>query len=101
MPAGSTVSPTEGRPKAASRWPPCAPRGAGVGRRARARPRGEAPLLVVLDGIQDPQNTGAIIRVAEAAGAHGVILPARRASGLTPAVGRAPAGPGQARPGGP
>lgn len=59
---------------------------------ARARTRGEAPLLVLLDGIQDPQNTGAIIRVAEAAGAHGVILPARRASGLTPAVARASAG---------
>ncbi len=57
-----------------------------------ARRRGEAPLLVLLDGIQDPQNTGAIIRVAEAAGAHGVVIPSRRASGLTPAVARASAG---------
>lgn len=59
---------------------------------ARARARGEAPLLVLLDGIQDPQNVGAIIRVAEGAGAHGVVLPARRASGLTAAVARASAG---------
>ena len=59
---------------------------------AAARARGEAPLLVLLDGIQDPQNVGAIIRVAEAAGAHGVVLPARRASGLTAAVARASAG---------
>jgi 23S rRNA (guanosine2251-2'-O)-methyltransferase len=59
---------------------------------AAARARQEEPLLVLLDGIQDPQNVGAIIRVAEAAGAHGVVLPARRASGLTPAVARASAG---------
>ncbi|HEV8339808.1 MAG TPA: 23S rRNA (guanosine(2251)-2'-O)-methyltransferase RlmB [bacterium] len=59
---------------------------------AAARGRGEAPLVVLLDGIEDPQNVGAIIRVAEAAGAHGVILPARRASGLTSAVARASAG---------
>ncbi|MBI3976018.1 MAG: 23S rRNA (guanosine(2251)-2'-O)-methyltransferase RlmB [Armatimonadetes bacterium] len=59
---------------------------------AAARQRGEAPLVVLLDGIEDPQNVGAIIRVAEAAGAHGMILPARRSSGLTPAVARASAG---------
>jgi len=59
---------------------------------ARAQARGEAPLLVLLDGIQDPQNTGAIIRVAEAAGAHGVVIPARRAAGLSAAVARASAG---------
>ncbi len=59
---------------------------------AAAHARGEPPLVVLLDGIEDPQNVGAIIRVAEAAGAHGVILPARRASGLTPAVARASAG---------
>ena len=58
----------------------------------RARTRGEEPLLVLLDGIEDPQNTGAIIRVAEAAGVHGVLLPARRSSGLTSAVARASAG---------
>ena len=59
---------------------------------AAARGRGEPPLVLLLDGIEDPQNVGAIIRVAEAAGAHGVILPARRASGLTPAVAKASAG---------
>ncbi len=59
---------------------------------AAARARGEAPLVILLDGIQDPQNAGAIIRVAEAAGAHGVVLQARRASGLTAAVARASAG---------
>lgn len=59
---------------------------------AAARARGEPALVVLLDGIEDPQNVGAIIRVAEGAGAHGVILPARRASGLTSAVARASAG---------
>jgi len=59
---------------------------------AAARARGEPALVVLLDGMEDPQNVGAIIRVAEAAGAHGLILPARRASGLTPAVARASAG---------
>jgi 23S rRNA (guanosine2251-2'-O)-methyltransferase len=58
----------------------------------RSRRAGEPPFFVLLDGIQDPQNTGAIIRVADAAGAHGVIVPQRRASGLTPAVARASAG---------
>ena len=57
-----------------------------------ARRRGEQPLLIVLDGIEDPQNLGAIIRTAEAAGAHGVVIPRRRAAGLTPAVARAAAG---------
>jgi len=58
----------------------------------RARERGEAPFLVVLDGVEDPQNLGAVIRTAEAAGAHGVIIPRRRAAGLSPAVARAAAG---------
>lgn len=49
-------------------------------------------LLVLLDGIEDPQNLGAIIRTAEGAGAHGVVIPERRAVGLTAAVGRASAG---------
>ena len=57
-----------------------------------AEARGEAPLLVVCDGIEDPQNLGAIIRSAETAGAHGVIIPKRRAVGLTAAVARASAG---------
>jgi len=52
----------------------------------------EAAFLIVLDGIQDPQNLGAIIRTAEAAGAHGLILPRDRAVGITPAAVRASAG---------
>ncbi|MGN0996488.1 MAG: 23S rRNA (guanosine(2251)-2'-O)-methyltransferase RlmB [Candidatus Ventricola sp.] len=57
-----------------------------------ARERGEAPLLVILDGVTDPHNLGAIIRSAECAGAHGVIIPERRAVGLTPAAVKASAG---------
>ena len=59
---------------------------------ALAAGRGEAPFLVVLDGITDPHNLGAIIRSAECAGAHGVIVPERRAVGLTPAAVKASAG---------
>ncbi len=59
---------------------------------ALSRQRGEAPLYVLLDGIEDPQNLGAILRTAEAAGVHGVVVPARRAAGLTAAVARASAG---------
>ncbi len=54
--------------------------------------RGELPLIVVCDGIEDPRNLGAVIRSAEASGAHGVIIPKRRASGLTAAVAKASAG---------
>ena len=57
-----------------------------------AEERGEKPLLILGDGIEDPQNLGALLRVAECAGAHGVIIPKRRAVGLTEAVGRASAG---------
>ena len=57
-----------------------------------AEVRGEAPLIVVCDGIEDPHNLGAIIRSAETAGAHGIIIPKRRAVGLTVAVARAAAG---------
>ena len=57
-----------------------------------AQERGEVPLIVVCDGIEDPHNLGAIIRSAETAGAHGVIIPKRRAVGLTAAVARAAAG---------
>ncbi len=57
-----------------------------------AEERGEPPLIVVCDGIEDPHNLGAIIRSAETAGAHGVIIPKRRAVGLTAAVARAAAG---------
>jgi 23S rRNA (guanosine2251-2'-O)-methyltransferase len=51
-----------------------------------------APFLLILDGIEDPHNLGAILRTAEAAGVHGVILPERRASGLTATVAKSSAG---------
>ena len=57
-----------------------------------ARERGEAPFIVVCDGIEDPHNLGAIIRSAECSGAHGVIIPKRRAVGLTSTVSKASAG---------
>jgi len=57
-----------------------------------ARRAGEPPLLVVLDGIEDPQNLGAIIRSAHALGAHGVIIPKDRAAGITSAAAKASAG---------
>jgi 23S rRNA (guanosine2251-2'-O)-methyltransferase len=50
------------------------------------------PLIVVLDGVEDPANLGAVARTAVAAGAHGIIIPERRAAGLGPAVARAAAG---------
>jgi 23S rRNA (guanosine2251-2'-O)-methyltransferase len=53
---------------------------------------GEPPLLLLLDHVQDPQNLGSLLRTAEAVGAHGVVVPARRASGVTPAAVRASAG---------
>lgn len=59
---------------------------------AAAREKGEDPFLVVLDGITDPHNLGAIIRSAECAGAHGVVIPERRAAGLSPAAAKAAAG---------
>jgi 23S rRNA (guanosine2251-2'-O)-methyltransferase len=52
----------------------------------------EPPLAVVLDGVEDPRNLGAIIRTAECAGAHGVFVPERRAAGLTETVAKAAAG---------
>ncbi len=58
----------------------------------KAADRGEDPFLILLDGIEDPQNLGAIIRTANLAGAHGVIIPKNRAVGLTAAVARASAG---------
>ena len=57
-----------------------------------AKRRGEAPFLVILDGVTDPHNLGAVIRSAECVGAHGVIIPERRAVGLTPAAVKASAG---------
>jgi 23S rRNA (guanosine2251-2'-O)-methyltransferase len=54
--------------------------------------KGQIGLIVLLDGVEDPQNLGAIVRTALAAGAHGVVIPERRAAGLTEAVSRASAG---------
>lgn len=59
---------------------------------ALAEKKGEPPFLIILDGIEDPHNLGAIIRTANQAGAHGVIIPKRRAVGLTPTVARTSAG---------
>lgn len=57
-----------------------------------AAQKGEAPLLVVCDEISDPHNLGAILRTAECAGAHGVIIPKRRSAGLTAIVAKTSAG---------
>ena len=59
---------------------------------ALAEERGEDPFLIILDGVTDPHNLGAVIRTAAAVGAHGVIVPERRAVGLTPAAVKASAG---------
>jgi 23S rRNA (guanosine2251-2'-O)-methyltransferase len=57
-----------------------------------ARQAGESPFLLLLDHIQDPQNLGSLLRTAEAAGVHGVVIPERRAVGVTAAAVRASAG---------
>lgn len=57
-----------------------------------SREKGEAPLYLVLDGIEDPRNLGAMLRTAEATGVHGVVVRTRRAVGLTPAVAKTSAG---------
>lgn len=57
-----------------------------------ARKKGEPPFVILLDNIEDPHNLGAIIRTANLAGAHGVIIPKRRAAGLTGTVAKASAG---------
>ena len=59
---------------------------------ALAKERGEDPFLILLDDIEDPHNLGAIIRTANLAGAHGVIIPKRRAAGLTATVAKTSAG---------
>ena len=59
---------------------------------ARAEEKGEAPFLIILDNVEDPHNLGAIIRTANLAGAHGVIIPKRRAVGLTSTVAKTSAG---------
>lgn len=58
----------------------------------KAKEKGEAPFIFVLDNIEDPHNLGAMIRTANLAGAHGVIIPKRRAVGLTSTVARTSAG---------
>lgn len=57
-----------------------------------ARERGEQPLVIICDELTDPHNLGAILRTAECAGAHGVIIPKRRSVGLTAVVAKASAG---------
>ena len=57
-----------------------------------AKKKGEAPFLILLDNIEDPHNLGAILRTANVVGAHGVIIPKRRASGLTATVAKTSAG---------
>ena len=59
---------------------------------ARAEEKGEAPFLIILDNVEDPHKLGAIIRTANLAGAHGVIIPKRRAVGLTSTVAKTSAG---------
>ena len=58
----------------------------------KAKEKGEDPFILLLDGIEDPHNLGAIIRTANLAGAHGVIIPKRRAVGLTSVVAKTSAG---------
>ena len=59
---------------------------------ALAEARGEEPFILILDNLEDPHNLGAIMRSAECAGAHGIIVPKRRACGLTEVVAKASAG---------
>lgn len=59
---------------------------------AEAESRGEQPFIVVCDGVEDPHNLGAIIRTAEAAGVHGIIIPKRRSASLNYTVGKTSAG---------
>lgn len=58
----------------------------------RAKRKGESPVLLLLDGLEDPHNVGAILRTADAAGVHGVLLPARRSAPLTATVAKTSAG---------
>ena len=59
---------------------------------AKAAEKGEPPFIIILDGVEDPYNLGAIVRTAHQAGAHGVIIPKNRAVGLTASVARTSAG---------
>lgn len=58
----------------------------------RAEERGEDPFIIILDGLEDPHNLGAIMRTAECCGVHGIIIPKRRSVGLTETVAKASAG---------
>ena len=55
---------------------------------AEAERRGEAPFIVIADGLNSPHNLGAIIRTAECAGVHGIVIPVHRSIGITPTVTR-------------
>jgi 23S rRNA (guanosine2251-2'-O)-methyltransferase len=57
-----------------------------------AEKRGEPPFFILIDSVEDPRNLGAILRTAESAGVHGVIIPKRRAAGLSPVVSKTAAG---------
>ncbi len=57
-----------------------------------AKERKEPPFIIILDSLEDPQNLGAIIRTADCAGAHGIIIPKNRAAGVTPTVGKTSSG---------
>jgi 23S rRNA (guanosine2251-2'-O)-methyltransferase len=59
---------------------------------ARAAERGEAPLLVLLDEVEDPHNLGSILRTADCTGAHGIVVPKRRSASLTAVVAKTSAG---------
>lgn len=59
---------------------------------ARAHEKNEAPFFIILDGLEDPHNLGSIMRTADATGAHGIIIPKRRAVGLTATVAKTSAG---------
>ena len=59
---------------------------------ALAEERGEAPFLILCDELEDPHNLGAVLRIAECAGAHGVVIPKRRSAGLTAVVAKTSAG---------
>jgi 23S rRNA (guanosine2251-2'-O)-methyltransferase len=65
---------------------------------ALAKQRGQDPFLIALDGVEDPHNLGAVVRTAEAAGAHGLIIPERGSASLTPVVHKASAGATQRLP---
>src|SRR5699024_7420306 len=58
----------------------------------RAESSGEEPFVIILDGLEDPHNLGAIMRTAECAGAHGIIVPKRNSCGLTETVAKTSAG---------